>query len=63
MKNRYKIALILAVATASLLGYWHYSQPKESEELFTGEFGSGQFRNTETKNLSPYAMFGIVPSY
>jgi len=42
-----------------IFGYFHFSQP-QTEEEFTGDFGSenNHYRNTETKNLSPYAIFG-----
>ena len=53
------VAVILVVsavvATVSFL-FWK----TENEPEFTGNFGTSntQFRNTDTKNLSPYAMFG-----
>lgn len=42
-----------------IFGYFNFSQP-QAEEEFTGDFGSenNHYRNTETKNLSPYAIFG-----
>jgi hypothetical protein len=57
-----KIYLILGItvfALIGILGYFHFSQP-QTEEEFTGDFGSenNHYRNTETKNLSPYAIFG-----
>lgn len=48
---------ISAIAFAALV--WSCSeQPNERE--FTGDFGNenAQYRNAETKNLSPYAIFG-----
>jgi hypothetical protein len=57
-----KIYLILGItvfALIGILGYFHFSQP-QTEKEFTGDFGSenNHYRNTETKNLSPYAIFG-----
>lgn len=42
-----------------IFGYFYFSHP-QAEEEFTGDFGSenNHYRNTETKNLSPYAIFG-----
>lgn len=56
MNKIFKTA-ISAIAFAALV--WSCSeQPNEKE--FTGDFGNenAQYRNTETKNLSPYAIFG-----
>jgi hypothetical protein len=57
-----KTYLILATTIFALIGavgYFHFSQP-QAEEEFRGDFGSenNHYRNTETKNLSPYAIFG-----
>jgi hypothetical protein len=45
------------VALAGALFFLRNHIPYKSE-AFEGDFGSGQFRNTATKNLSPYALFG-----
>lgn len=43
----------------SAITIWSCSEQPQSKE-FSGDFGSGdaQYRNTETKNLSPYSVFG-----
>lgn len=56
MEKIFKIA-IAAITFAALV--WSCSEQPNGNE-FTGDFGSEntQYRNTETKNLSPYAIFG-----
>jgi hypothetical protein len=51
--------LLVCLTIASTISYFQFFQhPKETE--FVGDFGSEnmQYRNTATKNLSPYAIFG-----
>lgn len=60
MKRKiYLILTIVIFALIGIFGYFNFSQP-QAEEEFTGDFGSenNHYRNTETKNLSPYAIFG-----
>ena len=56
MNKIFKTA-ITAITFAALV--WSCSEQPNGKE-FTGDFGNenSQYRNTETKNLSPYAIFG-----